>query len=107
MNEVPTPRRRRKRRVDDDSATVSVTPSIKLSPSDSIELAPDEMSIEVEASTSSANSKLAIIDRIRTELLEDRYHSQLVDPEYWDESHNWANNGESVRARLLALSWKI
>ena len=88
MNEALTPRRRRRRRVDDEDTIISAAPSI--------EPATDEVSVGVEANTPAANSKLAIIDRIRTELLEDNYHSQFVDPEYWDESHSWTNDGELV-----------
>lgn len=97
MNEAPTPRRRRRRRINDEDTSVSVAaPSTELSRSDSIKPLPNEVSVELEANTSSATSKLAAIDRIRTELLEDCYHSQLVDPEYWDESHNWSNDGELI-----------
>ena len=95
MSQTPTPRRRRRRRVDEEDTTVSLAPSTPLS-SDSIEPVFDRVPVEPEITTSISTSKLAITDRIRTELLEDKYHEKLVEPEYWDESHNWTDEGELV-----------
>ena len=36
------------------------------------------------------------VERIRSELIEDRYHDQLSESEYWDETHNWGAATESV-----------
>ena len=37
------------------------------------------------------------VERIRSELTEDRYHDRLNESEYWDETHHWGgDNEESV-----------
>ena len=69
--------------------------SEKTTLSENVEPLPDRTPVKSETS-SSLTSKYAVIDRIRTELLEDNYHTKLVEPEYWDESHNWSDGDESV-----------
>jgi hypothetical protein len=34
------------------------------------------------------------LDPIRTELLNDLHHQNFSESDYWDESHNWSNDGE-------------
>ena len=97
MSELPTPQRRRRGQKDFNSTTASIELSSD-EPSalqNIVEPEPEESSVESEPTFSTA-SKLAVIDRIRTEILEDQHHSQLVEPNYWDETHNWENNGELV-----------
>jgi hypothetical protein len=36
------------------------------------------------------------LDPIRTELLNDFHHRDFSESEYWDESHNWSDDGEPV-----------
>ena len=92
--EPVTPQPRNRRRASDTNTTGSLAPSTPLSSLDNTEPIPD-LALETEANISTT-SKLAAIDRIRTELLEDRYHEKLVEPHYWDETHNWTDEGELV-----------
>ena len=119
MSQTPVPRRRRRRtasdtehntdtfkqvtfqrrnrqRASDRDTTVSLALSTPLSSPDNVEPIPDPAPVETEANISSTTSKLSAIDRIRTELLEDSYHSQLVENDNWDETHNWTDEGEFV-----------
>jgi hypothetical protein len=34
------------------------------------------------------------LDPIRTELLNDFHHQNFSESDYWDESHNWSDDGE-------------
>ena len=36
------------------------------------------------------------IDRIRSEIQEDEYHCLLNEPDYFNDTHDWADNHESV-----------
>ena len=91
------PRQRRRRRTADPDPTV-VSDDLMSEPepssSQNPEPLPDKTSSESEPTTSVSIAKLAMIDRIRTEILEDRHHCWQTEDEYWDESHNWADDGE-------------
>jgi hypothetical protein len=36
------------------------------------------------------------LDPIRTELLNDFHHQNFAESDYWDESHNWSDDADSV-----------
>lgn len=87
---------RRRRRISSDPTNVSVPPATEPSPVANKSLDPDEVFVEPEPTTSDSTSKLTAIDRIRTEILEDNYHSKLAEPQYWDETHNWSSDDDEL-----------
>lgn len=92
-------RRRRRRRTDDGEVDLSrIVPARLSSPSPVTESKSDDDSssdpqITVESNTVSHQ---AIIDRIRSEINEDNYHSGLNEPDYSNDTHDWGDNLELV-----------
>lgn len=83
MNEL-TPRRRRRQ-----------TNSTDISPEPSTETPAAAENVEPLADDVPPKPFLALptaIDEIRSELLDDNYHNQLAESEYWNEAHSWSKN---------------
>lgn len=83
------PRRRSRRRSTDNDKDLTefLRPDpIEPLPQDTL---PDPTAI----ATKIANDDL---DPIRTELLNDFHHQNFCEPDYWDESHNWSDDNDSL-----------
>ncbi len=91
------PIKRRRRRAANSDPFIEL-PTESLSPPQNLEPTSADVPITnsepiIKEKQQLAVSTLAVdkqryIDRIRKELLEDSYHSDLVESEYWDGSHN-------------------
>ena len=106
------PIRRRRRRLGDFEPLdliISRTETEAKSPTESTdtksenEHPPNTPQVSVDSTT----NKQLTIDRIRSEIQEEQYHCQLNEPHYYNDSHDWGDNLEFVRARLLAFSPKV
>ena len=95
----PISRRRRRRRGDNSEInSFLTTPTKPLSPPTTSEVKSDDSSSNIPQETvdSGTTSHQATIDRIRSEIQEDEYHCLFDEPDYSNDSHDWANNHESV-----------
>ena len=87
-------RRRRRKRTDSTEVDLSIiTPTESSPPSNVTESDSDDGSSNEPQITIDSNitSHQATIDRIRSEINEDNYHSQLNEPEYSNDTHNWSD----------------
>lgn len=103
-------RRRRRRRVSDseiDLSLIARTKSSSPSPVTKTNSDDDSSNDPQIAVNYNTKSHQATIDRIRSEINEDNYHCQLNEPDYSNDTHDWGDNLESARARLLAFSWNV
>ena len=95
-------RRQRRRRTDSEESDLDLISRTKPSttpaePTDTQSQHDDPPSttpqINVDSNTSTHQ---AIIDRIRSEINEDNYHSLLSESDYSDDTHDWGEIGELV-----------
>ena len=88
-NDNPDTSRKRQRRVanSDDLNIVPESPQPR-QPSEQIT---DEIS-PIQPSPSSNIERVDRVNPIRSEILDDDYHSQLAESNYFDDTHNWSND---------------
>jgi hypothetical protein len=102
----PQPRRRVRRRstdIDKDADKEAVLNFLRRSstepssPPQDIEPKPEVLSPTIAIATVAPGIQIANddIDPVRTELLNDFHHQNFSESDYWDESHNWSDDGES------------
>lgn len=100
MNQ-PIRRRRRRRLGDSSESDFSITPTELLdTPVESTDTQsqhddPPENTPQVNVDSNTSTHQ-AIIDRIRSEINEDNYHSLLSESDYSDDTHDWGEIGELV-----------
>ena len=92
-NDNPDTTRKRQRRVanSDDLDIVPESPQ----PRQASEEITDEISAVQPLTAPSPNiERVDQINLIRSEILDDDYHSQIAESNYWDDTHNWSNDSQ-------------
>lgn len=91
-------RRRRRRRISDSSdRDFDLISRTKSSPSIDTQTSEDNTPSNVPQVTIDREAtRQMVIDRIRSEIIEDEYHCLFDEPDFSDDSHNWGDNLEST-----------
>lgn len=101
MNQ-PIRRRRRRRVGDSDPLNFSLISGTEIQAESSTEPTDNELKNDhppsniPQTSVDSTTTKQMTIDRIRSEINEDNYYSQLNEPDYSNDTHDWSDNFESA-----------
>jgi hypothetical protein len=94
MNE-PIIRKRKRRRIgNSDDISLNLTTELSYPTTDAQPNSDHAPPSKPETTISPRLSDLDCISLIRSELLEDDYHSTLAESDYWDDSHSWSNGDE-------------